>query len=311
MIKNIKSLIFLLFIPFLAGCSLINGQPTTPVPGETEAVLPTNIPVETVVATTAPKLNEEALLNSEYLSPILNTPIRLVNGKFSGTIEGVELQAEILPGIQIGDLNEDGVDDAAVLISENTGGTGRFVSLVVIYSLGGKFNQALGVTIDDRPVINSMVIAEGKVIVDALVHAPNDAMVSPTQAETQEYTLIKETLLLTRLNSTLSGGSERSITINTPAAGDEISSMLRVSGSMPIAPFENTLLIRIIDTTGKDVYSSGFMVQAAEPGGPATFDNEVAMPVLPSGSTVILVLQETSMADGRPLAVNSVILKIK
>lgn len=301
----------LAFLLILTACVTINVQQENPTATAGAASPATLTPEVGLPPTNAPELTEEVLRNSEFLSPMLNAPIRLVNGEFSGSVNGVELRASIQPGIQFGDLNGDGVDDAALLLSENTGGTGTFVSLVVIFSQSGKFKQAPGMTIDDRPVINSMSITDGKVKLDVLVHGPNDPMISPTQAELRECTLVDENLILTKLNSILSGGTQRSIQIDAPAAGEEIGSSVRVTGSMAIAPFENTLLIQLLDNTGKEVFSSAFMVQAADVGQPATFDNTLTIPALPSGSKVILVLQELSMADGRPLMIDTVILKIK
>jgi hypothetical protein len=299
------------FLLFLSACVTINVQQPAPTSTETAGTPILSTPPAAPNSTSEPALTEEALRNSEFLSPTLNTPIKMVNGEFSGTVGGVSLRAEILPEIQFGDLNRDGMKDAALLLAENTGGTGTFVSLVVIFSQEGKFKQAPGIYIDDRPIINSISIADGKIKIDLLVHGPNDPLASPSQAELQEYTLVKENVILTKLNSLLSGGGERSITIDAPAVGEEIGSSVRVSGSMPIAPFENTLLLKVLDNSGGELLNSAFMVQAAEPVSPATFDNTVALPAIPAGSTVVLILQESSMANGMPLAVNSVILKTK
>ncbi len=302
--------ISIVFLLFLSACVTINvQQPATPTGVTSEPVV--NTPQATLPPTTAPGLTEDVLRNSEFLSTTLNTPIKMVNGEFSGTVDGVQLRAHIMPEIQSGDLNGDGVNDAALLLAENTGGTGTFVSLVVVFSQDGKFKQAPGIYIDDRPIVNSMSIADGKVKIDVLVHGPNDPMVSPSQPELQEYSLVNETLFMTKLNSTLSGGGERMITIDTPVRGEEIGATVRVTGSMPIAPFENTLLLKVLDGTGKELLNTAFMVQAAEPGAPATFDNTIALPAVTAGSTVVLILQESSMANGMPLAVNSVILKMK
>jgi len=73
-------------------------------------------------------------MNARYLSPMLQQPIQLVNGVFTGVVDGVELTARIQPGMQFSDLNEDSVNDAAFLLAEDTGGSGVFVSLIVVYS---------------------------------------------------------------------------------------------------------------------------------------------------------------------------------
>lgn len=305
---RIFSVVLLLLISSCVSINLQQPESTSIEIVET-AILVT--PETTTIPLQATGLTEEALRNSEFLSPSLGKAVKLVEGTFTGTVDGIELQATLQPGIQFGDLNGDGVDDAALLLAENTGGTGTFVSLIVIFSKNGKFQQAPGVTIDDRPIIDSITISEGKVQVKGFVHAPNDVMINPTQGMTQEYSLVGDNLFLTRMNTALSGGGERSIIIDTPANGEQVSGSVRISGSMPIAPFENTLLFQILDENMNELYKSAFMVQAADMGQPATFDNTIPLPALSSGSTVVLLLQESSMADGSPLAINSVILYVK
>ncbi len=301
--------VFLLL--FLSSCVSINFQQPLSTPISNVETTVAEIQAATAIPSKAAGLTDEVLRNSEFLSPTLGKAIRLRDGTFSGMVDGIELTATLEPGIQFGDLNNDGVNDAALLLAENTGGTGTFVSLIVIFSKVGKYQQAPGITIDDRPIIESMSISQGKVLVKGFVHGPNDPMISPTQGMTQEYSLVGDNLFLTRMNTALSGGGERLIEIMTPQNGEQVSGSVRVTGSMPIAPFENTLRIQILDANKNELYSSAFMVQAEDMGQPATFDNSIPLPDLVPGSTVVLVLQESSMADGSPLAINSVILHIK
>lgn len=305
---RIFSIVLLLLTTSCVSINLQQPEPTSTATAET-AVVETQR--TTAIPTQASGLSEAVLRNSEFLSPSLGKAVKLVDGTFTGAVNGVELQATLQPGIQFGDLNGDSVNDAALLLAENTGGTGTFVSLIVIFSKEGKFQQAPGITIDDRPIIDSMVISEGKVLVKGFVHAPNDPMINPTQGMTQEYSLVGDNLFLRRMNTALSEGGERSIVIDTPTAGEQVNGLVRVTGSMPIAPFENTLLLQILDSNRNELFTSAFMVQAADMGQPATFDNTISLPDIPSGSTVVLLLKELSMADGSTLAINSVVLNVK
>jgi hypothetical protein len=79
------------------------------------------------------------------------------------------------------------------------------------------------------------------------------------------------------MNTALSEGGERSIVIDTPTAGEQVNGLVRVTGSMPIAPFENTLLLQILDSNRNELFTSAFMVQAADMGQPATFDNTISL----------------------------------
>lgn len=257
-------------------------------------------------------LSEVRLLNAEYLSPLLQVPVKLVDGKFAGIASGTELNVSIRPGIVYGDLNSDGVEDAAFILAEDTGGSGVFTSLVVIYSESGQYAQAPGVMIDDRPVINNLVIDSGVVKLDALVHGPNDPMVNPTTSIRAEYSLWGGLLVQTRLSSAFAGSGEHVIYVDSPTDGGMVSGSVNVKGSMPIGPFENNLALQVIDiTTGQLLRLGAFMVVADDMGAPATFDNLVTLPDVPAGTRLLLVLSELSMADGTPMAVDSVWLVVE
>ncbi len=304
---QLKAFLLLLLMPFtLSGCITINPgggeKPPAAIPSP-PALLPTVQPA-------LPELTDERLMNAEYLSALLQVPVSLVDGAFSGVVAGSELNVRLQPGIAYGDLNADGINDAAMILSENTGGSGVFTSLLVVYSKDKQFAQALGVMIDDRPVINSLTVENGVLKLGALVHAPNDPMVNPTTSMSAEYTLFGGRLVQTRLTSAFGGSGEHAIYIDSPVEGDIVRGSVRVTGSMPIGPFENNLSLLISDPLSGQLAHEGFMVQAADMGAPATFDNSVALPDVPAGTQILLVLSELSMADGTPLAVDSVVLVV-
>ncbi len=274
-----------------------------------EISAPTEVPAieETVPPTEKAGVSEQALQNMSYHSPLLGRTIQLIEGVYSED----SMMAALLPEIAIGDLNEDKVADAAVLLAENSGGTGTFVSLVVFVSSEGNFEQVGSIQIDDRPVIESLLLEDGFIKLSAVVHGINDPISSPTLKVKQTYKLLENNLLLMRQTSTIQGGTERIIVIDTPQRGSEVSGYVRIVGSMPTAPFENNLRLRILDQTGKELFISGFMVTSEDMGTPAVFDNEITLPDLPSGTWVKLELSDISMADGSVISMNSVLVKIK
>jgi len=276
-------------------------QPTQPPPATFE---PTAPPM-------AQGLTEEVLRNSTFLSPQMGVPVTLVDGKYSGEVNGSPLNVNLQPGVQFGDLNGDQVPDAALLLSEDMGGSGTFVSLVVVFSNGSNFKQAPGILIEDRPVINSISIMDGVVRVDALLHGPNDPMVNPTQGVKEEFSLVDGKLFLTHLTSDIQGGGERLIQIDSPMDGSQVNGSVQLNGSMPIGPFENNLSLTVSDAATGRLLQEGFMVNAADMGTPATFANVIQLPVVPSGTHLVVTLSELSMANGMPLAIDSVILEVK
>jgi hypothetical protein len=294
------SLIFLLFL--VAAC-----VPFTQKSIESVVSTSTLTSVEPSTPTAVEGITEQQLKNMEYLSPNFGKTVKLVDGVY---YEG-ETSVTLFPQIAIGDLNGDQIDDAAVLLAESGGGTGTFVSLVIIASQNGHFTQVGSAPVDDRPVIETLTIENGALRLNAIIHAINDPMVSPTLKVSQTYKLLENYLVMVNQSSTPQGGTERSIAIDAPLDGSAVTENVPIKGSMPIAPFENSLRFRILDLTGKELLNSGFMVTSTDVGAPAAFDNEITMPTLPSGAWVRLELAELSMADGSVMDMNSVLVKIK
>ena len=256
-------------------------------------------------------LTSAGLQNTSYYAPFLEKTVQLRNGEFSESNENGTSTVTLLSQMAIGDLNGDKIDDAAVLLAENGGGSGVFVSLVVIVSQDAQFTQIGSIQIDDRPRISSLVIEDEKILLEGAIHRINDAMSEPTFRVKQTYRLLENTLTLMSQNSTISVDQERLIDIETPEEGGEISDSVQIKGSMAIAPFENNLRLVIYDLSGTLLFETGFMVNAEDLGGPATFDNLVSLMGIPLGIQVRLELAELSMADGSLLTSNSVVVTKK
>lgn len=261
----------------------------------------------TVNAPLTEGMTEQELKNMSYMSPNSGILVQLIEGVYADET----MTLTLLPQVALGDLNEDTINDAAVLLAENEGGTGTFVSLVMIASRDGTFDQVGTYFIDDRPVIESLSIQDGAIQLNALVHSLNDAMVSPTEKVSLTYRLLENNLTMMRRTSTLQDGIERLIVIENPQNGSEVTGTFRITGSMPAAPFENNLSLTILDQAGVELYRGGFMVTSEDMGAPAVFDNEITLPANPSGTWVKLELTDISMADGSVISMESVLVKIK
>jgi hypothetical protein len=304
----------------MLNCVLVVAACTPQKPVSTPVVFPTEestptltiLPLETAVINTPQTgLTMASLMNAVFLSPQFQIPVQMIDGKFSDSMNNRSSSIIQQPPMAFGDLNEDGIDDAAVLLAEDPGGSGVFVSLVVISSKNGTFTQSNGVYIDDRPFINSLEIVKGEILVNPIIHGVNDVMTDPTFDIKQNYRLLGETLTLSRQSSTNESGGERTINIDIPVEASDVTTEVQIKGSMPVSPFENNLRFRVLDLKGAEIYSSGFMVSSTEVGGPATFDNKISLPVLPSGSLIRLELSELSMADGSLVTMDSVVVRIK
>ena len=248
--------------------------------------------------------------NGEVLAPQYKKTVQFKDGKYETGSGADYLLVEMLPQMAVGDLNGDGQTDAAVLLAENGGGSGVFVSLVPFISTGSGFTEAQAVLIDDRPRINALTIQDGKISLDALIHGADDSMASPSMKVVETYTFSGDALTLTAFSSAING-TEHSIKIDTvsqkDAAGD-----LEVKGSMPVAPFENQLRYRIYAANGQVLLNEGpFTVKSEDVGKPGTFDNSLKLTNIASGTKVRFELAELSAKDGSPLCMSSVELTVK
>ena len=86
-----------------------------------------------------------------------------------------------------GDFNGDGVQDAAVILIENNGGTAEWYTLTFLIHDGETLVHRASRVLDDRAIINSMRETNGKVLVDMFVHQEGDCMAGPTKRVRNVY----------------------------------------------------------------------------------------------------------------------------
>ncbi|MBI2954938.1 MAG: hypothetical protein HYY30_11530 [Chloroflexi bacterium] len=92
--------------------------------------------------------------------------------------------------VAYGDLNGDGIADAAVRIVLNTGGSGDFNHLAAMVSNGGVIQQAASAFLGDRVRVNAVSIADGVITVDEIVHGASDLLCCPTVPKTVKLRLL-------------------------------------------------------------------------------------------------------------------------
>ncbi len=108
--------------------------------------------------------------NGTYKAPQSGETVTLTDGKFDRTTPDTDVLHVAIPGpIAFGDLNGDRAADAAFIMSENTGGTGNFVSLIVVLNQNGSPVQWPDRYIEDRAETNSLAIQDGRILLDGLI----------------------------------------------------------------------------------------------------------------------------------------------
>lgn len=135
-------------------------------------------------------LAERAVRNGSYELPGIGA-FALTDGMYQAKYGpgATQVGRAGVVAVAFGDLDGDQVDDAAVVLWTNTGGSGTFFYLAPILDASGTVAQAGALLLGDRVQIKSLAVDGGAIKVDLLSQGPGDAMVSPTLRAEHEYRL--------------------------------------------------------------------------------------------------------------------------
>lgn len=295
-------MIFVLLV-LVAGCGQGPGLPAQ------SQVTPSQDSAYTIPA----PLTLDLLKNAEYPAQNGTVLAKLVDGKYETGSGTNYLSVSMLEQVAFGDLNSDGSQDAAIILVENYGGTGRFEYLVPVFNNSGSALPSSGLFLGDRVAINSMEIADGRIRLEMLVHGPNDPICCPSQPMTQSFKFYwGPGLIQVHATSSTPSGDVREIVIESPDKESQVSMQIQLTGSVSISPFENTLEVRIVDVNNIQIYQGAIMVSAPDFGAPGNFDVLVDLSGSSISSGMIRIeILDISMADGSTLAMDSVDVTLK
>ena len=308
------SVIFLLVI-FLSGCRPATPPPTPPGQTQGSPAPVTGTPPAPRTPTPAPDYVAQ-VRNAEYQ---LGTPdslqvVQLIDGQFEGGTPGSAdfISVHVSDFVAAGDLNADGVNEIAALISENYGGTGVFIILAVYADGPGTTVFQTSTIVDDRAQLNALSIDDKEIFLDATIHGFEEPMCCPTLRTTRHYRLAEGGQLdMTDYTTFTPDGRPRTITIESPANRAEVFSSVQIKGSATIAPFENNLTYSIEDVGGVELSRGAISVSGPDPGAPGTFDTVIALGNTLSGAVIRVEVQDINAADGSLFAMDSVELVVK
>lgn len=141
----------------------------------------------------AATLAVDALQNATYSGIYEEGPVTLTNGLYEGkAAEGGAAHPTveyINGGERFGDLDGDGVADAAVVLVESSGGSGVFTYLAAQLNQAGQPVAAGAVQVGDRTQIKSAAIENGQISLDIITQGPTDALCCPTLKLRKSYAL--------------------------------------------------------------------------------------------------------------------------
>jgi hypothetical protein len=144
-----------------------------------------------------PTLDEASELS---YAGIYDAPVRLSGGLYEGSpfIEGGASRptVRLLPGYFVtGELDGGAPMEAAVILSENSGGSGVFIYLAVLGRVDGELADLATVFLGDRVKIRSLSILSGEIRLDSLVHGPDDPACCPSIESLRVWTLDDDVLI--------------------------------------------------------------------------------------------------------------------
>jgi hypothetical protein len=177
MIKKIILVIFILVlivgVGYLIARLKTRSKSITPVVTTTE---PSNVITDA--------LNTTYTIDDQLASLINGSAQQSVATGSSGTINISVWSQPVL-----GDLNNDGNDDAALILVEQTGGSGTFYYLVAAIENpeSGEAIGSNGVLLGDRISPQSISIDKGVITVKYLDRGPKEAMATPPSIETIKH----------------------------------------------------------------------------------------------------------------------------
>ena len=308
------SVIFLLAI-FLSGCRPATA-PVTPLDQTQGAPAHVNGTSQTPQTPTPAPDYVAQIRNAQYQ---LGTPdslqvVQLVDGQFEqGTPGGADfISVRVTDFVISGDLKADGVNEIVALISENYGGTGVFVFVVVFVNVNGVLTFQTSSIVDDRPQLNALAIENNEILLDTTIHGFEDPGCCPALRTTRHYRLAEGGQLdMTDYTTFTADSKPRTIAIESPINGSEVFSSVPIKGSVAIAPFENNLAYRIYDVSGIELSAGPISVTAPDLGAPGTFDALIPLGKVLSGAVIRIEVQDINGQDGSLLAMDSVELVVK
>lgn len=212
------------------------------------------------------RLTLEQLRNAEYLLPLLgeeDTAIRLADGEGSiaygeGATErdyaGVDNDT-----VAFGDLDGDGIADAAVVLFTSGGGSGTFKYLVAVLDRDGEPVQAARAFLGDRVLVRSLAITGGRIVAETVTHRAGDGLCCPTLEITRDFALRGGEL-----------AERQALVIESPLPGETVASGDEVRGTTTMHPSSDGLRYLVYDARG-GVIGMGTLPVEGLMGSPGTF----------------------------------------
>ncbi len=192
------------------------------------------------------RLTLHQLRNAQYRLPLHgdeDTPIQFTDGE--GQIafgEGAteKVHAGIVNDtVAFGDLDADGIADAAVVVFISGGGSGTFVHLVAMLDRDGAPEQAAWAFLGDRVPVRDLAVTRGQIVAQTVTHRPGDGLCCPTLEVTRTFGLEGDRLV-----------PRQALVIESPLPGEMVANGVEVRGTTTVYPSAENLAYIVYDARG-------------------------------------------------------------
>lgn len=152
------------------------------------------LPAAEATAGGAPAGLEFAALQNATYAGIYDDPVQLHDGRYEGEpfVAGGASRPTVTlatSAAAYGDLTGDGVDEAAVILAESSGGSGTFIYLAVVGLAEGAPRNLATALLGDRVQVEELAIADGQLILQVMRAGPRAPACCPEEALTQKWAL--------------------------------------------------------------------------------------------------------------------------
>ena len=319
---NIGRILLVLGLLLLGACSAFpipasdQIPPEAVTPSQAGSLPPQTSPTGTPIGITdILDFDPDQVQNSKYQLGFLNQIkyVRLKDGRYQEGAPGSKdyVSVTMTDFIAWGDLNEDGENETVAIVAENYGGSGTFVFLAIFQNQNDELTFLASIYLDDRPLVKALSVENGEIFVDAVIHDSDDTMCCPTLSTTRHYFLNGVNLVLSDYSTLTPEGRPRTITIEAPVDGIEVSGIIQLKGNVSIAPFENSLVYRVLDLGGVELSVGPISVDAPEPGAAGTFEKAIDLGNIINNTTIRIEVEDKNVDNDSLFAMDSVLLHVR
>src|SRR5690606_27232413 len=115
--------------------------------------------------------------------------VQLKEGSFEEGTPGSDdfVSVTLTDFVAVGDLDADGTEEVAALVSESYGVSDIFVFLSVYAQVDGELMFQTSRIVDDRPQLNALSIEDHEIFLDAVIHRIDEPLCCPTLRTTSHF----------------------------------------------------------------------------------------------------------------------------